>query len=190
MTDKRKPGFTRQDAHKKAKLAGSWRKPRGLQSKVRLKRRGYVRQISTGYGSAKSTRGTVKGLVPATISVVADLEGLDAKKHGAIIASGLGSRKRERLITLAKEKGITVLNLDAEKKLASIRERLANRQKDKAERVAAKEKKKKTLEEKAKKEAQKEKEAAKKDAEADALSDEDRKKQEEAEKQKVLTKKQ
>jgi len=185
LTGKRKkPRFTRQDAHKKAKLPGSWRKPRGLQSKLRLKRRGYVRPISIGYGSPKATRGMVKGLVPVIITVAADYEGLDAKQHGAIISSTLGSRRREQLITLAKEKGITVLNLDVEKKLASIKQQLTSRKEDKIARSAAKKKAKKTLEEKAKKEEQK---MAAKKAEA---SEEEKKKATEAEKQKILTKKQ
>ena len=182
--------FTRQDAHKKAKLASNWRKPRGLQSKVRLKRRGYVRPVSAGYG--KKDRHLVKGLEPVVVHTAAELEGLDTKKHGVIIAAKLGSKKREALLTAAK--AFTVLNLDIEKKLAAITEKLAARKKEKSARMAAKEKKKKTLEEKAKKEAAKEAAAEKKTEEKKVdeaePSDDEKKKADEAEKQKVLTKKQ
>ena len=50
---KKKPKFIRQDAHKKGRLAKKWRKPKGLQSKMRLCKKGYRKRISKGYKSPK-----------------------------------------------------------------------------------------------------------------------------------------
>ncbi len=174
-------GFRRQDAHKKAKLPSSWRKPRGLQNKVRLKRRGYIRPVGDGHGAARATRGLVKGLRPVPVATAAALQALDPKAEGAVIASTLGGRKREALLAAAKERSVTVLNLDPEKALAAMKERLAGRKQERAARTATKEAK--SLEEKAAKSAQKP------GAEKKEESEEERKEAEEAAKRKVLTKK-
>ena len=55
---KKKPNFIRQDAHKKKRVGTSWRRAKGIQSKVRLNKRGYVKSVSQGYRSPKSVRGT------------------------------------------------------------------------------------------------------------------------------------
>lgn len=173
----KKPTFRKQDAHKKAKLSDSWRKPRGRQSKIRLHKRGYARHLSNGWGSPKSVKGlSPEGLNQVPVSTIAELSALDAKKDGVILNRTLGAKKKEALIVKAKELHITILNIDAEKALAAITERITERQKTKKERVAKKAKKeaKKPIEEKVKEET--------KDPAAE-------KKAVEAEKQKVLTKK-
>ncbi len=170
--------FRRQDSHKKARLASSWRKPRGRQSKMRLKKRGYARPISVGYGSPKATRGKVKGLDPIVVSTLAELTALDAKTQAAVFAKSIGARKREGMLKAAKEKNITILNIDVEKALKTIADGLAARKKDKEAREAKK-KEKKTLDEKVKKEEKEEE-----------LSDEEKKEIAEEEKRKVLTQKQ
>jgi len=200
MEGKKKPGFRRHDAHKKAKLSASWRKPRGRQNKVRLHKRGYKRGPSVGFGSPGKLRGTVKGLRPVRVATLKELEGLDPKREGAILTATLGARKREALLTHAKALRITLLNLDAEQQLARI---TARRAATKERRLAAKKKTAKSLEEEAKKAADGKKATAE-DAKKVALqrtvgaeeqkkveqTAEERKKAEEQAKAKVLTKKQ
>ena len=40
---KKKPNFTRQETHKKSKLKKKWRRPKGIQSKLRLNKRAIKR---------------------------------------------------------------------------------------------------------------------------------------------------
>ena len=42
----KKPNFIRQDAHKKGEIKKKWRRPKGLQSKMRLHKRGYRKSPS------------------------------------------------------------------------------------------------------------------------------------------------
>ncbi len=171
--------FRRHDAHKKARLSESWRKPRGRQNKLRLKKRGYGKPISAGYGSPRATRGLVKGLEPVVIATLAELAALKPKQQGAIILATLGGRKREALLTAAKERGVTILNLNPEQQLAALKARLAARKEKLQERRSKKEQK--SLEAKAKKV----------EAEAkSALSAEEKAAAEKRVKEKVLTKKQ
>ena len=65
--NKRKPAFIRQDFHKK-RLRKRWVRPRGLHSKVALKRSGHPRRVSVGYGSPREVRGLSReGLIVKVI---------------------------------------------------------------------------------------------------------------------------
>jgi len=147
----KQPNFKRQDTHKKARLAESWRKPRGLQSKMRLQKSGYRAIVKTGYGSPKSVRGADKsGLFPITVSNVLDLDKIDVKTQGALIASSVGKKKRYEIAKLAIEKKITLLNIkDPSAFVKSIEDSLQKKKKEKESRLEAKERKKKELEKKA-----------------------------------------
>jgi large subunit ribosomal protein L32e len=178
----RKPDFIRQDSHKKAEIKTRWIKPRGKQSKMRLHLKGYRKSPSKGYRSP----GIVRGLHPSGyISVMAsskkDLEKVDAKSQGAIIAKSVGMKKKVQLVNYAKEKGITILNIkDPDKFLADTDKKLKEKKKEKEER-------KKGKEEKAKK---KEKARPKKEEKlAEKLTEEEKKEQEKKEQDKLLTKK-
>lgn len=178
----KKPNFRRQDAHKKARISRTgYRKSRGLQSKVRLNLRGYVKAANPGYGSPLAAKNMhPNGLFPFIVSTLAQLEQLNAEKEGAIIASSLGNRKRVELLKKAQELKITLLNVkDAAQVIASIEETMKQRKQAKAKKVAA-------AKEKAKK---KESSAKKAEKKAEDVSEEDKKKAEKSEKDKVLTKK-
>lgn len=171
----KKPNFIRQDAHKKAEISKKWRRPKGFQSKMRLHKKGYRKSPSQGYRSPAVVRGLDKsGLVPTIISSKKELENIDVKKQGAIIAKAVGMKKRVELVNYAKEKGIIVLNIkDFDKFLAKVNEKLKEK----------KEEKKKEKEEK------KEAKPKKKEALAEKLTEEEKKEKEKKERDKLLTKK-
>lgn len=168
----KKPEFLRQDAHKRAKFRpASWRKPKGLHSK--LGRRGYNKAVQVGWRSPVAVRGMSReGFEPIVISTLAELSKLDVKTQGAVISAAVGARRREELLKKAQELKVTVLNLKTEDTLKRIG---AARAKRKAE-VAGK------REEKRKKETKKPVEQI-----VEEKSDEEKKDELEAEKQKVLT---
>ena len=121
MNDRKKPNFVRQDAHKKSKLGTKWRKPRGLQSKLRLSFRGHGVDPNPGYGAPRATKGQIKGLEPVTVANVAGLEGLDKAKQGVIVSRTVGNRSRAAIMKKALELGLTVLNfVKPEDKLKSM----------------------------------------------------------------------
>ncbi|MEE9223653.1 MAG: 50S ribosomal protein L32e, partial [Thermoplasmata archaeon] len=93
------------------RLGDSWRKPRGLHSKMR---RGYKYRpnlVSTGYRGPKAVRGFhPSGFQEVMVFRVEDLEDVDPKKQAARIGHSVGSKKREEIEKVADKKGIRVLN--------------------------------------------------------------------------------
>jgi large subunit ribosomal protein L32e len=111
--DRRRPIFGRQAANRYYRIGrdGSWRRPRGLQSKQR-RHYGYRAQIvSIGYRSPARVRGLVpSGFAPVIVHTTAELEGIDAHRQAAIIARTVGTRRRLVLEEEARKLGIRVLN--------------------------------------------------------------------------------
>ena len=172
---KKQPKFIRQDFHKK-RLKKRWVKPRGLHSKVRMKRAGHPKKVADGYGSPKDVRGLSKeGLNIIRIHNEKGLEGIDKEKDGVIISNNVGLKNKLLLLKKIKELGIKVLNLDVDdyikKKEEEIKKRLEKKSKKKVE------KKKKEEEKKEKKDKLEEK-----------LTEEEIKDKNKQEKDKLLTK--
>lgn len=107
----RKPEFRRHEAHKKLRLRDkSWRRPRGLDSKLR-KRCGGRKVVCAGYGSPRAVRGLhASGFREVLVSTPSQLEGLDATIHAVRIASKVGLKKRLIIEEKAREMGLLVLN--------------------------------------------------------------------------------
>ena len=175
----RKPDFIKQDAHKKKRVSVKWRKPRGMDSKMRQHFRGYRQSVSKGWKSPAEVRGLhPSGFNPVMIHNPAEIAKLDPKKDGVMLSSTVGIRKRLDILKKAKEKGIKVLNIkDTDAYIKAVQDDLQKR----------KDKKAKTKEEK--KPAEKKTEA-KEDKLADKiLTEEEKKDQEKKDMEKVLTKK-
>jgi len=169
----KKPNFVRQDYHKKARLKKKWRRPKGLQSKLRLHFRGKVKPVSPGYRSPKKVSGLDKnGLQIKLISSIKELGGLDPKKQAIIVSSSIGERKRILILKKAKEAGINVLNIDIGQRIKKTEDKINAKKKENEE-------KKKIVKEK----------GVKKEKLADKIEDTEGKKEaEKKEKNKVLTK--
>ena len=174
----RKPNFIRQDAHKKAEIKKKWRRPKGLQSKMRLHKKGYGKSPSQGYRTPSAVRGLdASGLVPIIVSSKKELENIDVKDQGAMISAKVGIKKRIELVNYAKEKGIVILNIkNVDKFLAKVDKKLKENKSKKDEREKKKEKKKETKPKKDEKLAEK-------------LTEEEEKEQKKKEQDKILTKK-
>lgn len=178
----RKPEFIRQDAHKKAEISWKWRKPKGIQSKMRLHKRGYKRSVSPGWGSPADVRGLSReGLLPVIVHNVQSLDKIKIETQGAVIGSAVGSKKRLEIIQKAITMNIRILGMGDPKKAA-----------DRIKESIEKRKKEKKAKDMAKAEAQKKKKAEKKEAEGldeKIKTDDEKKEQEKKEKDKLLTKK-
>jgi large subunit ribosomal protein L32e len=108
---KRKPGFRNQCSHKIKGITTHYRKPRGLQSKMRLNKRGNMRKISIGYRSPREAYGLSReGLHPVIVHNTQQLSGLSAEKDGVIIAHGVGMRKFTAITQAAHKAKLSILN--------------------------------------------------------------------------------
>ena len=177
-----KPKFIRQDAHKKARLTAKWRKPKGLQSKMRLKKAGYRRCVDVGYGTPLAIRGVgSKGLIPVFVCNISDLTKVE-EGSGAIISAKVGQKKRMEIMKKAADLSIPIINIkNAEEYLKKINDKIAEKKDNKAKNIKAKAKKKEEREKKA--------EEKKKEDLAEKVSDEEKKDQEKKERDKILTQK-
>jgi large subunit ribosomal protein L32e len=108
---RKKPKFRRQESWRYKRVGDTWRKPHGIDSKMRKKVKGWPVSPTTGYRSPKKTRGLhPSGFVETRVQSVADLGGIDPELQAIRIARTVGGRKRVEILALAEEKGIHVLN--------------------------------------------------------------------------------
>ncbi|MFC1801126.1 50S ribosomal protein L32e [Nanoarchaeota archaeon] len=178
----KKPNYSRQDSHKKKRLGSKWRRPKGLQSKMRLRKKGYKRSVEIGFGSPKAVKRMHKsGLMPVLVYALTDLKKIRPDKEGIVIGQTVGKRKKLELIKKADELKIKVLNVrDTAKYTEEVTNDLAERKKTKTEKLAKKAKKK--AETKPKKE-------EKKKVEEETKTEEEKEKEAKLKKEKLLIKK-
>jgi large subunit ribosomal protein L32e len=186
----RKPKYSMQDAHKHKRLASKWRKPRGLQSKIRLHKRGYNKNVTKGkgYGSPAEVKHLhVSGLTMKRVCSEKELRALHSEQDG-IILGRVGLKNKLNLIKQAIEKKFTFINIkDPQAYLKQAEDMLAQKKQKKAEKKKKKQESKEKLKKEAEKKEKKEKEKAEK--EESKKSTEDKKEAEKKELDKVLTKK-
>jgi len=107
----KKPKFKRQESWRYKRVKKNWRKPRGIDSKMRKKVKGWPPSPEAGYRSPKKIRGLhPSGYVEARVQTVEDLNGIDPAKQAIRIGRTVGGKKRVEILGLAEERGIHVLN--------------------------------------------------------------------------------
>jgi len=107
----KKPTFKRTDSHKKKKLDDNWRRPRGLQSKLRRRFASKGAVVQVGYGSPKAVRGLhPSGFEEVMVRNTDDLQPIDPSYQAARIARTVGVRKRRMIEETAKSREIKILN--------------------------------------------------------------------------------
>jgi len=108
---RKKPKFRRQESWRYKRVTDVWRKPHGIDSKMRKKVKGWPPSPTPGYRSPKKTRGLhPSGFIETRVQAVEDLGGIDPELQAIRIASTVGGRKRVEILALAGERGIHVLN--------------------------------------------------------------------------------
>lgn len=106
-----RPRFVRQESWRYKRIAPSWRRPKGIDSKMRLERKGWPAKVKVGYGSPTIAKGLhPSGFKDVLVSSVRDLEQLNPKTDAARFSASLGARKRSLLFNRARDLGIKVLN--------------------------------------------------------------------------------
>ena len=107
----RRPAFKRQEWFRYSKLGESWRRPKGIHSKMKrnLKRRPPV--VDIGFRGPAEVRGLhPSGFEEVMVYNVEGLEGIDPKAQAVRIGGTVGTKKRIDIQERADELGIRVLN--------------------------------------------------------------------------------
>lgn len=109
---KKKPKFVRQESWRYDRLKENWRRPRGIDNKMRRKIKGWPPTVNVGYRGPKSVRGLhPSGCEEVLVHNVYELKNVDPKTQVVRIAHTVGKRKRAQILLQARKKKITVLNL-------------------------------------------------------------------------------
>jgi large subunit ribosomal protein L32e len=161
----KKPKFVRAESWKYDRFSLSWRKPRGLDNKIRRKIKGWPPGPSVGYKGPNVSRGLhPSGYREVIVNNVDDLSRIDPNTQAARIAHTVGKQKRALIIEKAQKMKIKVLNLppppkEEEAEEAEGKEAEAGKEEAQAKEEPKKEKKKSVAKKKPKAKAAKKKES-------------------------------
>ncbi len=113
----KKPAFIRAESWKYDRFSLSWRKPRGLDNKIRRKIKGWPPGPSVGYKGPKIARGLhPSGYREVMVYNTELLSTIDPNTQAVRIAHTVGKRKRAMIIAEAKKMSLKILNVKVSKK--------------------------------------------------------------------------
>ena len=120
---KKKPKFQRQQTNQYSKLKNksSWRRPKGLQSKLRLRKRGHRKIPTVGFKTPKKLLNLNSlNKIDKIVHNIFDLDKLkDAESP--IISKTVGRQKKILLLKEIKKRGLKLSNIsDVDKKLNAL----------------------------------------------------------------------
>jgi large subunit ribosomal protein L32e len=131
-----KPKFVRQESWRFKRLKENWRRPRGLDNKMRRKIKGWPPTVNTGYRGPKVSRGLhPSGYREVLVFNLKELKGIDPKTQAIRIAHAVGNRKRAKILVEARKKKITILNLKEVKEVGKKEEEELEKEKEVEEEV-------------------------------------------------------
>jgi len=116
IVKKRVKKFTRHQSDRYDKVKRNWRRPKGIDNRVRRKFKGMYKMPNIGYGSAAVTRHMMpSGFKKVLIHNVKELEVLmmSNKTYSAEIARGVSAKNRKNLVERAAQLAIRVTNPNA-----------------------------------------------------------------------------
>ncbi|EDO44975.1 predicted protein [Nematostella vectensis] len=113
---KRQKKFIRHQSDRYMRVGESWRKPKGIDNRVRRRFKGQYLMPNIGYGSNKKTRFLMPdGFKKFVVHNVKELEVLMMmnRSYAAEIAHNVSSRKRKAIVERAQQLSIKVTNSNA-----------------------------------------------------------------------------
>jgi large subunit ribosomal protein L32e len=109
---KKKPEFARHESWRYAKLKENWRRPRGLDNKMRRKIKGWPPTVGVGYKGPKVARGLhPSGYEEVLVHNAKEISEIDPKTQAARIAHTVGKKKRAQIIAEARKNKVVILNV-------------------------------------------------------------------------------
>jgi len=107
----KKPRFRRQESWRYKRVSQVWRKPDGIDSKMRSKLKGWPKSVEIGYRGPRSARGLhPSGYEEVLVRNADDLARIDPKIQAARIAHAVGMKKRAEISLRAGERHIYIVN--------------------------------------------------------------------------------
>jgi large subunit ribosomal protein L32e len=144
---RKKPAFVRPESWRYVRLKENWRRPKGLDHKIRKKFKGWPAAVSVGYGGPKIARGLhPSGYKEILVYNVEGLMEVDPKTQAIRIAHTVGRRKRVRIITEAKKKKIVILNLKEAREVVEKEKKVTEEKEEKVETEEIEEKEETSME--------------------------------------------
>lgn len=116
IVKKRTKKFVRHQSDRYDKVKSAWRKPKGIDNRVRRRFKGQLPMPKIGYGSDKKTRFlTPDGFRRFVVSNVDELAVLmmHNRRYAAEIAHNVSAKNRVVIVEKAKALGVKVLNAQA-----------------------------------------------------------------------------
>jgi large subunit ribosomal protein L32e len=106
-----RPDFIRQESWRYKRVKPSWRRPRGIDSKMRHERKGWPASVKVGYRSPKGIRGFhPSGFEEIMIYNEYDLDFINPSIQVVRIGHTVSRRKRVLIVQRADELGVYIVN--------------------------------------------------------------------------------
>merc|ERR1712121_414029 len=116
IVKKRTKKFIRHQSDRHLRVKASWRKPKGIDNRVRRRFKGQYKMPNIGYGSCKQSRHLAPdGFQKFVVRNMKDLEVLlmQNRRFAAEISHSVSVRKRKAMIERAQQLSIKVTNPNA-----------------------------------------------------------------------------
>jgi large subunit ribosomal protein L32e len=109
--DKKRPHFKRFESWRFKRIPDQWRKPKGIDNKMRKELSGWPKVVKVGYRGPSAVRGLhSSGFEEVMIWNPDDLDKINPETQVARIGGTVGGRKKELINNKAQELDIKVLN--------------------------------------------------------------------------------
>jgi large subunit ribosomal protein L32e len=106
-----RPAFVRQESWRYVRLHPEWRKPKGVDNKMRRQDKGWPKLVKVGYRGPVAARGLhPSGHREVIVSRPIELSTLVPGRDVARIGGTVGAKKRATILDRATELGIRVVN--------------------------------------------------------------------------------
>jgi large subunit ribosomal protein L32e len=106
-----RPKFYAFESWRFIKIKERWRRPRGIDNKMRTNEKGWPKVANIGWGGPKKVRGLhPSGKIEILIYQVTDLNDINPETHVARIGGKVGGKKRVSIIEEARKRGVLIVN--------------------------------------------------------------------------------
>ncbi len=106
-----RPSFVRQESWRYVRIHPEWRKPKGIDNKMRRQDKGWPALVRVGYRGPVHARGLhPSGHFEVLVHRTVELDGLVPGRDVARIGRTVGAKKREQILARATELGLRVVN--------------------------------------------------------------------------------
>lgn len=111
LMKRKMPKWRRENYYRLKRIQGSWRRPKGIDSKMRHKLGGKRKSPNIGYRKPKAVRGLhPSGKEVVRVENLNELEAVNTETQVAQLGTAVGSRKRLNLVNYAEENDIYIIN--------------------------------------------------------------------------------